>query len=139
MDLLAMRPSEWRHLAQQQRSNELAVTIVEAIKLLLGSVQRSSDNGAEEAYVAAVELSNAGVWGFVDRKNVANILSTVRATTSAAFLDGLPPSVRSDIGEMERVERELIEKLRRSKQVKGRSGVSRGRAYVPAIRKRKSA
>lgn len=123
MDLLAMRPSQWRQLSQTEVTEQVAADVIAGLKALLTKVESDQDNGTEEAYVTAVELANAGLWEKLSSKSIANAVWTVRAPTIEALLSGVPEGPRLSIAQEVA---ELVEAHRtRNKRLRSRSETSR--------------
>lgn len=97
MDLLAMRPSDWRNLAEAEIDSPLAEELLASLEALLSAEVHSPSLGAEEVYLAAVELSEAHLWDRLPKERVAALLARTSVTTAKALLDGMPSSCRDQV------------------------------------------
>jgi len=99
IDLIAMRPSEWKDMPDRLSSESFRVELGNALSRFLRSSRNDGGSGADEIYMTGVRLTQAGVWNYFSAKQAADLLKLADTGVSSAFLDATPDDIRLDIQE----------------------------------------
>lgn len=97
IDLIAMRPSEWKEMPDRLSSESFRADLGKALAHFLRASKNDGGSGADEIYMTGIKLTNAGVWKYISAKQAANMLETADTGVSMVFLDSTPDDVRLTI------------------------------------------
>ncbi|MBB3568724.1 hypothetical protein [Rhizobium sp. BK491] len=97
MDLLAMRPSEWRTLGERLLDDRTQQDFLNSLRQFLAVM--ANDNGADtdKIYTTALKASKADVWNHIPASAVADTLAGAPPENATVFLGGIPYAAREQI------------------------------------------